>query len=83
MKVPQWLKVVGWLLLIFLVYAIFRSPTNAADLVVSAVNGIGSGLGAIFTFFDTIISRLSGQSVLSAGTSALAVAWPASASWVH
>jgi len=46
-----------WIFLIFLIYSIFRSPEDAANLVVSGVEGIGRGLGAIFIFFDAVLGR--------------------------
>jgi uncharacterized membrane protein len=66
-KVPRWLRIVGWIFLIFLIYAIFRSPEGAADLVVGGVEGIGAGFGAIFTFFDAVLGRLGDDGVTALG----------------
>lgn len=53
-------KILKWalyLFLIFLVYAIFQSPEQAAGIVVSAFEGIGAGFEAIFTFFDEVLEQ--------------------------
>ena len=51
------LKWVLWLFLAFLVYSIFRSPEQAAALVVGGFQGIGAGFGAVFAFFDAILAQ--------------------------
>lgn len=53
---PPVKKVVTWLIVIFLVYAIFTSPTEAADIVGSAGDVIINGLDNIAVFFDSLIS---------------------------
>lgn len=67
MKVPRWLRILGWIFLIFLIYAIFRSPEGAADIVVGGVEGIGAGFAAIFTFFDAVLGRLNEDGVVTQG----------------
>ena len=47
----------GVLLVIFLLYAIFTSPTDAANMVGSAWDVITNGVGNIATFFDSLIAR--------------------------
>ena len=64
---PRAVRVLLWLLLIFLIYSIFTSPENAADLVVGGVNGIGRGFGAVFTFFDAVLGRLGGTGAQATG----------------
>jgi len=51
-KVLKW---VLWLFLAFLVYSIFRSPEQAASLVVGGFQGIAAAFGAVFAFFDAIL----------------------------
>lgn len=53
------LKWALWIFLIFLVYAIFRSPEQAASIVVGGIDGISAGLNAIFTFFDEVLRQTS------------------------
>ena len=48
-------KVLFWVLIAFGVYAIFRSPEQAADIVSSAWDGIVSGLGSIGDFFNALL----------------------------
>jgi hypothetical protein len=54
---PPIKKIVTWLLVIFLLYAIFTSPTDAADMVGSAWDIITNGVGNIGEFFDSLIAR--------------------------
>jgi hypothetical protein len=57
-NLPRWVRVLLWIVLIFLIYAIFRSPQDAAQIVTAAIQGIGAGLGAVFAFFDAILAQL-------------------------
>jgi hypothetical protein len=45
-----------WFLIAFLIYAIFRSPDQAADIVRAAFEGIGEGLAGIGLFFDALLA---------------------------
>ena len=65
--VPQWLRIVGVVFLVFIIYAIFRSPDESADLIVGGIEGIAAGVGAVFSFFDSILGSL-GDSALALGT---------------
>lgn len=49
-------KVLLWFVIAFLVYAIFASPDQAADIVRSAFDGILDGLSAIGRFFDSLLT---------------------------
>ncbi len=49
-------KVLLWFLIAFAVYAVFRSPDQAADIVRSAFDGILSALSAIGAFFDALLA---------------------------
>jgi hypothetical protein len=51
------LKIVGWILLIYLVYAIIRSPTQAADVVQGIFQILANGVRSIATFFDSLLTR--------------------------
>jgi hypothetical protein len=44
-----------WLVVAFFAYAIFKSPTQAADIVHAAWDGILQGLRAIGDFFDALL----------------------------
>lgn len=48
-------KVLIWFLIAFAVYAIFKSPDQAAGIVASAWDGIVSGFSAIGRFFDALL----------------------------
>jgi hypothetical protein len=45
-----------WLVVAFLVYAVFKSPDQAADIVRTAWDGLVSGLGAVARFFDALLA---------------------------
>ncbi|MGL5857914.1 MAG: hypothetical protein ACRC35_05825 [Angustibacter sp.] len=45
-----------WILLAFLIYALFRSPEQAAGVVQAAWDGIVAGLRAIGRFFDALLA---------------------------
>jgi len=47
----------GWVLLAFLVYAVVKSPTQAADMIRTAFDIIGQGFSSIFAFFDALLGR--------------------------
>jgi hypothetical protein len=49
-------KLLFWTLIAFALYAIFRSPDQAADIVRSAWNGLAAGLFAVGEFFDALLS---------------------------
>ena len=49
-------KIAGWLLLAFLVYAIVKSPTQAADIVRTSFDVLAQGVQAIFSFFDALLN---------------------------
>lgn len=51
-KVKKW---VGWFLLAFCVYAIFKSPEQAANLVRGAFDGIFAIFDGIGKFFDALL----------------------------
>lgn len=48
-------RAVIWLLIAFFVYAVFRSPDQAASIVRAAWDGIVSGFGAVAAFFDALL----------------------------
>lgn len=56
-RVLKWLL---WIFLIFMVYSIFRSPEQAAGIVVGGLEGIAAGFDAIFRFFDAVLVQSTG-----------------------
>ena len=48
-------KVLIWFLIAFAVYAIFKSPDQAAGIVASAWDGIATAVQAIGRFFDALL----------------------------
>ncbi len=48
-------KTVGWILAIFAIYAIFRSPQQAADVTRAAIDGVATMIGSIMMFFDSLL----------------------------
>lgn len=54
---PPIKKIVLWLIVIFLLYAILTSPNDAADIMRSAWQVIRNGVENIFHFFDALLRR--------------------------
>lgn len=50
-------KILGWVLLAFVVYAIVKSPTQAADIAKTAYNILAQGVTSIFAFFNALLGR--------------------------
>jgi hypothetical protein len=51
-------KTIAWVLLVaFLIYAIFKSPDQAAAMVRTAWGGVLDGLHAIGRFFDALLGN--------------------------
>ena len=50
-------KILGWVLLAYVVYAIIKSPTQAADVVKTSFEILAEGVRSIFAFFDSLIAR--------------------------
>lgn len=49
-------KLLLWILIAFGVYAVFRSPDQAAEIVRSAWGGITTGVVAVGSFFDALLT---------------------------
>jgi hypothetical protein len=49
-------KPLGWLLLAFFLYAVVKSPDQAAGMVRSAWDGIAEALSAVGRFFDALLA---------------------------
>ena len=49
-------KPVLWLLLVFFIYAVVKSPDQAASIVHSSWDGIVAGARAIGRFFDALLA---------------------------
>jgi hypothetical protein len=45
-----------WVIVAFLVYAVFKSPDQAAGIVKSAWSGLGEALQAVGRFFDALLA---------------------------
>lgn len=50
-------RVLLYLVLAFCVYAVFKSPDQAAAIVRAGWDGIVAGLSAIASFFDALLNR--------------------------
>ncbi|MDQ6716563.1 MAG: hypothetical protein M3Z83_10690 [Actinomycetota bacterium] len=50
-------RIAGWMLLAFLIYAIVKSPSQAADIIRTAFDIIAQGFRSIFAFFDALLGR--------------------------
>lgn len=46
-----------WFVVAFFVYAVFRSPDQAASLVRGAVDGLVAAVGAVGAFFDALLAN--------------------------
>ena len=54
----QRVKTIAWVLLVaFLIYAVFKSPDQAAAIVRTAWGGVVDGLHAIGRFFDALLGN--------------------------
>ena len=74
---PPIKKIVLWLVVVFLLYAIFTSPTEAADMFSAAWDIIVDGVSNVASFFDSLISGLTwradrGSTASSSATSSTA-----------
>jgi hypothetical protein len=54
---PPIKKIVVWLVVIFLVYAILTAPNEAADMVSAVWDFTVSAVSAIAEFFDSLINE--------------------------
>lgn len=54
---PPIKKIILWLLVIFLLYAILTSPREASDIVGSIWDILRNGVENIFKFFDSLLRR--------------------------
>lgn len=54
---PPVKKIIMWLVVIFLLYAILTSPTEASNIVGSVWDVIKNGVSNIFEFFDSLLKR--------------------------
>ncbi len=50
-------QIVLFLVLIFVIYAIYTSPDRSADAVQAAWNVVTTAVAAIFRFFDALLTR--------------------------
>lgn len=54
---PPIKKIILWLLVIFILYAIFVSPDKAADMVGNVWDILVNGVSNVAKFFNALISR--------------------------
>lgn len=54
---PKLKKYLVWFVVIFFVYAIFRNPQDAANMVGGAFDGIVAIITGIGRFFDALLAR--------------------------
>ena len=54
---PRAKKIIGWLFLAFLIYAIVTSPAQAAVIGRTAFDIVAQGFRSIFAFFDALLGR--------------------------
>jgi hypothetical protein len=52
---PPIKKIVMWLVVVFLLYAIVTSPTDAASIFESAWDVVTNGVSNVAAFFDSLI----------------------------
>ena len=52
---PPIKKIVMWLVVVFLLYAILTSPTEAASIFGSAWDVVTNGVANVAAFFDSLI----------------------------
>ena len=55
MTMPPIKKIFLWLVVIFVLYAILTSPTEAANIGGNIVDIVKNGIENIFTFFDSLL----------------------------
>ncbi len=55
MTMPPIKKIFMWLVVIFVLYAILTSPTEAANIGGNIVDILKNGIENIFTFFDSLL----------------------------
>ena len=49
-------KILIWIVVLFLLYAIYSSPTETADIVRTAIDGIVAVVRAIGQFFNALLT---------------------------
>jgi large-conductance mechanosensitive channel len=54
---PRIKKILQWLIIAFVVYAIIKSPNQAASILTTAWQILVDGVAAIGKFFDTLLGR--------------------------
>lgn len=57
MSSPPIKKIILWLIVISLLYAIFTNPRDAADIVGTAWDIVYKAIRNIFAFFDSLLRR--------------------------
>ncbi len=57
MAIAKVKKIIVWLVVAFLVYAIFTSPDKAAGIVGNPGGGLVGGFNALLRFFEALLGR--------------------------
>lgn len=57
MLTPRVKKVLMALVVVFVIYAVVVSPTEAAGVVRTAITKLGSGLSSVGQFFDALMKK--------------------------
>ncbi|WP_432484387.1 hypothetical protein [Kineococcus esterisolvens] len=52
----KWRRVLGWILVVFALYAVYRSPESAAAFVRGVGESLGTLVNSITAFFDGLLS---------------------------
>ena len=51
----NWRKIAWWFLIIFVIYAVYKSPEQAAGVVRSLGDWIGTAVRSVGSFFDGVL----------------------------
>ncbi|WP_432507732.1 hypothetical protein [Kineococcus arenarius] len=52
----KWRRVVGWILVVFALYAVYRSPDSAATFVRGVGESLGTLVNSVASFFDGLLA---------------------------
>lgn len=52
----RWRRVLGWVVVVFALYAVYRSPESAADFVRGVGESLGTLVSSIAAFFDGLLA---------------------------
>ncbi|NAZ88791.1 hypothetical protein [Kineococcus indalonis] len=52
----RWRRVLGWILVVFALYAVYRSPESAAGFVRGVGEALGTLVNSVGAFFDGLLA---------------------------